>query len=85
MTPEHCAAIMEFLPVVKAVAEGKPVYFAAFDCTGKFMGWRKSKTVNLGSLCAGYYMVKPRYQCLRPGDQPTEIPYPQQRFARKAK
>ena len=77
MTPEHCAAIMEHLPVVQACAEGKDVYFAAFDWQGKFIRWHATKKINLSSLCAGFYSVKPRYQCIRPG-KPLAIPYPQQ-------
>lgn len=85
MTPEQCAAIMDHLPVVKACAEGRPVYFAQFNCDGKFIRWLKSKNVNLGSLCAGFYVIKPRYQCIRPGQQPVEIPWPEQHKKLKAR
>ena len=78
MTPEHCAAIMEHLPVIKACAEGKEVYFAAFDWRGKFIRWHSTRKINLGSLCAGFYSVKPRYQCIKPNTL-KPIPYPAQK------
>ena len=58
MTPEQCASIMEHLPVVKACGEGKPVYFASFDCDGKFIAWRSTNKVSLNSLCAGFYSME---------------------------
>lgn len=59
MTREHCQAILRNLRVIKAIASGKPVYFAAFRYDGKFLGWRKSSGVILGSLSCDMYSVKP--------------------------
>lgn len=80
MTGEHCKAIIRNLAVVKAVAEGRDVYFAQFNCDGKFLGWRTTNKVILGSLEAGFYSVKPRYQCIRPGVN-LPIPYRHQQEA----
>ena len=83
MTPEQCAAIVDHLPVIKACAEGKLVYFACFRHDGKFLGYRSTDRINLGALAAGFYTTKPRYQCMRPGEKPEPIAYPAQRAATK--
>ena len=77
MTAEDCASIMEHLPIIQALAEGNEIYFASFDWQGKFLGWKATKRVLLSPLKAGFYSVKPRYSCLKPG-KPTPIAYPGQ-------
>lgn len=79
MTRDHCVAILRNLKVIQAVAEGRDVYFAAFDSDGRFIEWRATNKIILGSLEAGFYSVKPRYQCMRPAKAPVAIPYPDQR------
>ena len=78
MTREHCVAIIRNLAIIKAIAEGREIYFAQFDCEGRFQGWKATDKVILGSLEAGLYSVKPRYQCMKPGQHPAAIPYPHQ-------
>jgi len=78
MNREHCVAIMRHLPVIQALAEGKSVYFAQFDCEGRFLRWVATDKVNLSGIGTGLYCTKPRYQCMKPGEQPMAIPYPHQ-------
>lgn len=85
MTPEHCKAIIDNLPIVKAVAKGRTVYFAAFRYDGKFIEWRPTTKLLLAPLGAGYYSLKPRYSCMRPGKPPTAIPYPHQGPTRRTR
>lgn len=78
MTRDDCIAIMKNLPVIQAIAEGKSVYFAAFNCEGKFIGWRETDKVGLTQIRSSGYSVKPRYQCIKPGKY-KPIPYEHQR------
>lgn len=77
MNRDHCVAIIKSLPVVQAIAEGRNVYFAQFDWRGKFIKWQATDRIILGSLAAGLYSVKPRYQCFKPAGF-KGVPYPEQ-------
>ena len=77
MNRDDAVAIMRNLPIIKAIAEGRDVYFASFNCDGEFMGWRATQKILLSNLGSGLYSVKPRYQYIGPKDR-VAIPYPQQ-------
>lgn len=77
MNSAQCKVLMENLPLVQALAEGRDLYFAAFDCNGRFIEWRRTSKILLGPLAEGHYVLKPRYQCIK-GSKPKAIPYPHQ-------
>lgn len=77
MTRDDCIAVLKNLPVIQAIAEGKQVYFAAFDYKGKFIRWHATDKIGLTQIRSCGYSVKPRYQCIKPG-QYKAIPYPHQ-------